>query len=145
MPWNMQDYPNNLKNFDEVERKKIIEIMNAMEAAGYKEEDLIPIAIQQGKEWYQNASDKEISEVKHASNPKKSDKHDTESANPDLMDEDVQVKFDHELEQWQVITVKAERAADTFDLKEDAVKRAKEIADNKGTKVIAYTKDGKRQ
>lgn len=145
MPWNMQDYPDSLKNFDEVERKKIIDIMNAMQGAGYKEEDLIPIAIQQGKEWYQNASDKEISEVKHAANPKKSDKHDTESANPELMDEDVQVKFDHENEHWQVITVKAARATETFDLKEDAVKRAKEIAGNKGTKVIAYTKDGKRQ
>lgn len=145
MPWNMRDYPDNLKNFDEVERKKMIEIMNAMENAGYKEEDLIPIAIQQGKEWYQNASDKEISEVKHATNPKKSDKHDTESANPELMDEDVQVKFDPDNAQWQVITVKAERAAATFDLKEDAMKRAKEIADNKGTNVIAYTKDGKRQ
>ena len=89
MPWNMQDYPDSLKKFDEVERKKIIEIMNAMEASGYKEEDLIPIAIQQGKEWYQNASDKEIAEAKQATNPKKSDNHDTESANPDLMDEDV--------------------------------------------------------
>ena len=61
------------------------------------------------------------------------------------MDEDVQVKYDYEHAQWQVITVKAKRAADTFDLKEDAMKRAKEIADNKGTKVITYTKDGKRQ
>ena len=145
MPWNMQDYPDSLKNFNEVERKKIIEIMNAMEASGYKEEDLIPIAIQQGKEWYQSASDKEIAEAKQATNPKKSDNHDTESANPDLMDEDVQVKYDYEHAQWQVITVKAKRAADTFDLKEDAMKRAKEIADNKGTKVITYTKDGKRQ
>src|SRR5699024_6116339 len=101
--------------------------------------------IQQGKEWYQNASDKEIAAFKKQANPQKSDKHENDSANPDLMDEDVQVKFDHEYEQWQVITVKAERAADTFDLKEDAVKRAKEIADNKGTKVITYTKDGKRQ
>ena len=145
MPWDMQDYPDSLKNFNEVERKKIIEIMNAMEGSGYKEEDLIPIAIQQGKEWYQNDSDKEIAEAKQATNPKKSDKHDTESANPDLMDEDVQVKYDHEHAQWQVITVKAKRAADTFDLKEDAMNRAKEIADNKGTKVITYTKDGKRQ
>src|SRR5699024_10501295 len=105
MPWNMQDYPDSLKNFDEVERKKIIEIMNAMEASGYKEEDLIPIAIQQGKEWYQNASDKEIAAFKKQANPQKSDKHENDSANPDLMDEDVQVKFDHEYEQWQVITV----------------------------------------
>lgn len=145
MPWNMQDYPDSLKNFNEVERKKIIEIMNAMEASGYKEEDLIPIAIQQGKEWYQNASDTEIAAFKKQANPQKSDKHENDSANPDLMDEDVQVKFDHDQGKWQVITVKAKRAADTFDLKEDAMERAKEIADNKGTKVIAYTKDGKRQ
>ena len=59
------------------------------------------------------------------------------------MDEDVQVVW-CEHAQWQVITVKAKRAAD-IRFKEDAMKQAKKLVDNKETKVIAYTKDGKRQ
>ena len=30
MPWTMNDYPNTWKNFDELERKKAIDIGNAM-------------------------------------------------------------------------------------------------------------------
>lgn len=42
-------------------------------------------------------------------------------------------------------TVKAKQAADTFDTKAEALERAQEIADNKGTKVISYRKDGSQQ
>ena len=69
MPWNMQDYPDNLKNFDEIEHKKIVRSWMLWKLRVTRE-DLIPIAIQQGKEWYQNASDKEIAEVKQT-NPKR--------------------------------------------------------------------------
>ena len=44
MPWTMNDYPNTWKNFDELERKKAIDIGNAMLKDGYKEGDVIPIA-----------------------------------------------------------------------------------------------------
>ena len=49
MPWTMNDYPNTWKNFDELERKKAIDIGNAMLKDGYKEGDVIPIATQQAK------------------------------------------------------------------------------------------------
>lgn len=42
---------------------------------------------------------------------------------------------------WYVQTKHAEKAVDSFDMKEQALKRAKEIADNKESKVIAYKKD----
>ena len=35
--------------------------------------------------------------------------------------------------------------SDSFDIKADAIERAKEIAENRDAKVISYTKDGKKQ
>lgn len=46
MPWTMEDYPQSLKNLDKLERKKAIDIANAMLKDGYKESDVIPIATQ---------------------------------------------------------------------------------------------------
>lgn len=49
MPWTMQDYPQSWKNFEELERKKAIDIGNAMLKDGYKESDVIPIATNQAE------------------------------------------------------------------------------------------------
>lgn len=142
MPWNMRDYPTSLKNFDPLIRKKIIDIANALVQNGYEEDRAIPIATSQGKEWYENASQEELDQFKEEPNPSMNDDHELTS-NPDLLDEDVEVFYEDE--QWKVKTQKAQRASDTFDRKEEALDRAKEIADNRGTQVISYTKDGKRQ
>lgn len=139
----MQDYPDSLKNFDKLLRKKIIDIANALEESGYDEDALIPIAITQGKEWYENATPEEKDAFEREENPQKSDDHDTDSANPDLLDEDVEVYYEDD--QWVVKTVKADQADSRYDLKEDAKNRAQEIADNKASKVITYTQDGKKQ
>lgn len=82
MPWTMDDYPQSWKNFDELERKKAIDIGNAMLKDGYKEGDVIPIATQQAEKWYKDASKEELDELKN--------KHITQhqkdqSANPKLM------------------------------------------------------------
>lgn len=143
MPWNMRDYPASFKNFEPLERKKIIDIANALLANGYDEDRAIPIAISQGKKWFEQASEEELRELKAEANPSKNDKHDTESANPDLLDEDVEVFFEEDL--WKVKTRKAKRASDSFATKAEALKRAKEIARNKESKVISYTKEGKKQ
>lgn len=142
MPWNMRDYPTSLKNFDPLIRKKIIDIAKALVQNGYEEDRAIPIATSQGKEWYENASQEELDQFKEEPNPSMNDDHELTS-NPDLLDEDVEVFYEDE--QWKVKTQKAQRASDTFDRKEEALDRAKEIADNRGTQVISYTKDGKRQ
>ena len=143
MPWNMQDYPDSLKNFEPLLRKKIIDIANALEESGYEDDRAIPIAINEGKEWYNNASQSERDAFEKEANPQKDDDHDTSSANPDLLDNDVEVFYEDE--QWKVKTVDAERASDTFDKKSNAIERAKEIAENRDAKVISYTKDGKKQ
>lgn len=143
MPWNMTDYPASLKNFEPLLRKKIIDIANALIASGYDEDEAIPIATSQGKEWLENATKAELDALHSEPNPKKDDEHDTSSVNPELLDEDVEVYYEDD--QWTVKTKKAERAAGTFATKAEAVERAGEIAANKETKVIQYTKDGKRQ
>lgn len=145
MAWNMQDYPDSLKNFDALERKKIIDIANALLDSGYSEDRAIPIATSEGKEWYDRASEEELRVFDEAANPSKNDKHDIGSANPDLLDEDVVVSYDDEAEEWTVKSVKAERAAGTFKYKTEAKERAEEIAANKESTVVSYTKDGKKE
>lgn len=90
MPWNTNDYPASMKNLDGVVRKKAIDIGNALLDSNYPEDRAIPIAISQAKEWYKDASEKEVNSYKYQENPKKSDEHDDES-NTDLLDNDVKV------------------------------------------------------
>ncbi|WP_414054276.1 DUF2188 domain-containing protein [Macrococcus equi] len=133
--WTMDDYPNSWKNFDELERKKAIDIGNAMLKQGYQESDLIPIATKQAQDWYKDATDDELENLKH----KKITLHKKDdSVNTDLIDNDVEVYFEDDV--WKVKTKNAKRATGTFDTKEEAVARAKEIADNRDSKVIEHNK-----
>lgn len=68
MPWTMEDYPQSWKNMEPLERKKAIDIGNAMLKDGYKEENTIPIATKQAENWYQTASKKELEELKNKKN-----------------------------------------------------------------------------
>lgn len=143
MPWDLNDYPVSLKNFDPLLRKKTIEIANALLANGYEDDRAIPIAISQAKLWMEDASKDEKETFDKENNPKKNDQHDTSSANPKLLDNPVEVFYEDD--HWSVKTKEAKRASDTFDKKTDAVNRAKEIAANKDSEVIIYKKDGTRQ
>lgn len=142
MPWDMNDYPASMKNMDVLIRKKAIDIANALVDNGYPEGRAIPIAQEQAKEWYEAASEKEKESFKHEKNPKKSDTHDQDT-NPDLLDNDVKVFFEDNT--WKVQTKEADRPDSTFDKKSDAVERAREIAENRDSQVIQYSKDGKKQ
>ncbi|MFL2119457.1 DUF2188 domain-containing protein [Marinilactibacillus psychrotolerans] len=142
MSWNTNDYPASMKNLDGVVRKKAIDIGNALLDSNYPEDRAIPIAISQAKEWYKDASEKEVNSYKYQENPKKSDEHDDES-NTDLLDNDVKVFFKED--EWKVQTQGAKRPDSTFSHKQDAIDRAKEIAQNKNSKVVRYTKEGKKQ
>ncbi len=77
MPWNMKDYPESLKNFDPLVKKKAIDIANALLAQGYSEQQAIPIATEQAKKWHEHASEEELQEFEDAPAPKKSDTHAT--------------------------------------------------------------------
>lgn len=138
MPWDMKDYPNSLKNFSPLLRKKTIQIANALLDEGYPDDKAIPIAISQAKKWYEEASDKEKKGYEKTANPKKTDKHDGKHINQDLLDNDVLVFFRNE--KWNVKTKNASRVSVTFKTKLEAVKRAREMAENKGSKVIIYKK-----
>lgn len=142
MPWDMTDYPDSFKNLDHVVRKKAIDIANALESNGYDDSRAIPIAINQAKEWASDASEEELNSFKYGDSPKKDDSHD-QHANPDLLDKDVLVYFEDD--QWLVRTKDAKRPDSTHDKKQDALNRAKEIAENKESKVVSYTKDGDKQ
>lgn len=139
MPWNMQDYPDSMKNMDPLIRKKAIDIANAMEEDGYDENQLIPIAQSQAKEWFENASKEEKQAFENEENPKKTDDHDS-SSNEELIENDVEVYYEDEV--WKVKTIDAKRSDSTFDYKDDAVKRATDIAKKRNTKVIIYKQDG---
>lgn len=56
MPWNMKDFPASMKNLDKLTRKKAIDIANALLDEGYPDNRAIPIAIDQAKKWYEDAS-----------------------------------------------------------------------------------------
>lgn len=136
MPWTMEDYPQSWKNFDELERKKAIDIGNAMLKDGYEEENVIPIATKQAESWYRDASDSELQELKN----KKITKHKRDdSANPKLNKKDVHVYYEDD--EWKVKSDGAKQASDTFLKKEDAMKRARNIVDNRETEIIEHKKN----
>lgn len=142
MPWDMKDYPDSMKNMDPLLRKKAIDIANALLAQGYEDDRAIPIAHSQAHEWFENASNQELKEFENAPNPKKNDEHQSD-ANLDLLNNDVKVFYEEDL--WKVQTVGAKRPDQTFDYKDDAVKRAEEMAENKDSKVVIYKQDGDLQ
>ncbi|WP_371069689.1 DUF2188 domain-containing protein [Sediminibacillus sp. JSM 1682029] len=141
MPWTMNDYPASLKNFKPVIRKKAIDIANAMLDEGYDEGRAIPIATDQAKEWYDNASKKEIDEYKEEGDPQSRSEEDEQyDKRPELMDEGEHVVV-HE-NGWAVQAKDAKKPSKVFDKKSDAVERAKEIAENKGTEAVIHKKNG---
>lgn len=142
MPWNMQDYPDSMKNMEPLVRKKAIDIANALEEEGYEESQLIPIAQSQAKEWFENASKKDKEAFKKEENPQKTDDHNS-SSNEDLIKNNVIVYYENEV--WKVKTEEAQRADSTFDRKDEALERATEIAKKRETKVIIYKQDGEIQ
>lgn len=136
MPWTMDDYPQSWKNLDKLERKKAIDIGNAMLKDGYKENRAIPIATKQAESWYKDATKEELEELQN----KKITLHDKDdSANPKLNNQDVHVYFDEDV--WKIKSEGAKQASDSFDKKEDAMKRARNIADNRQTEIIEHKKD----
>lgn len=139
MPWDLKDYPSSFKNFEPLLKKKAIEIANALVSEGYPDDRAIPIAISQSKKWLDEATDTEKAAFKKMADPKKTDKHSDKKINTDLLDNDVLVFYKEN--RWYVQTKNAEKAVDSLDTKEQAIERAKEIAENKDSKVIAYKKD----
>lgn len=141
MPWTLNDYPSSFKNFEKAKKKKAIDISNALIEEGYRENQAIPIAIEQAKEWYDNANeDDRESYLKQGEVTKHDHKYES---NPELLDEnELVIKQDGK---WAVQSKDAKKAAKTFDLKSDAINYGKEVAQNKQTKLKVYKEDGSLQ
>lgn len=141
MPWDMNDYPSSLKNFNKTIRKKAIDIANAMVDEGYSENKAIPIATEQAKEWYDNANNAEIKKYKKQGDPKErvSNKH----SNPSLLDEPECV-VPHK-NGWAVQAKTAKKAAKVFEHKSNAIDYGKSVAKNKGTKLIIFKNNGDKE
>lgn len=143
MPWNMKDYPASMKNLDPLVRKKAIAIANALLEEGYPDTRAIPIATSQAEKWYDDATAEEKKDFQKAKAPQKNDPHSPNKQAKKLMDADVKVTYEDG--HWIVISDNAKQASDTFDKKEAAVTRGKEVAENKGSSVHIYKQDGTLQ
>ena len=137
MPYTKSDYPDTMKNLEKNVRIKAIDILNAMLEEGYKEENAIPIAISQSKEWMEDASQKEIDELSN----KNVEKHKENSNSARLQEADVKVEYDEEKKKWAVKSVGAKQVGSYHETKKEALNQAQKTADNRGSKVIAKKKD----
>src|SRR5690625_6908711 len=96
MPWTLNDYPSSFKNFEKAKKKKAIDISNALIEEGYRENQAIPIAIEQAKEWYDNANeDDRESYLKQGEVTKHDHKYES---NPELLDENRSEEHTSELQ-----------------------------------------------
>lgn len=139
MPFDRRNYPSSMKNLDKEVRDKAIDITNAMLKEGYDEDNAIPIAISQAKDWANDASNAELKEIrkKDLKDHKKSDNNSAAR----LQDADVEVSYNYDKEKWQVKSKKASQAEGYYDTKKEARDRAREIAENRASKVITKTKE----
>lgn len=137
MPYTTKDYPSSLKNLEKIERRKAIDIINAMLEEGYDESRAIPVGTEQAQEWYKNASEDEIEELENKNITQHED--DPDSKGPELADNDVEVFFEDK--EWKVQTKGADKASDTFEYKKDAVARAEEIVENRDADVKVHNKE----
>lgn len=138
MPWTKNDYPPSMKNLEEKVRLKAIDIANAMVADGYDESRAIPIAINQAKEWAEDATRKEVKELKKKDI---TDHEKSEDSSAHLQDADILVQYNHEEEVWEVISKGAKRADSLHDTKKEAEERGKEISEKRGSKLIVKKKE----
>ncbi|MBP1948525.1 DUF2188 domain-containing protein [Virgibacillus litoralis] len=144
MPWTLNDYPSSMKNLNHVTKKKAIDIANSMIDEGYEEGQAIPIAMEQAKEWRQNAHQDEIdSYEKYGKTIERSEEGKKYESNPERLEEAEHVVAHNN--GWAVKSSNAQRASDVFDNKNDAIERAREIAKNKGTSLKIYKQDGSIQ
>lgn len=133
------DYPDALKNLDKVVRDKAIDIINAMLAEGYDEGDAIPIAIDQAKEWEEDAQASEKRTIRKQSLTDHEEDEGPSSAR--LQDADVVISYNRDEEAWQVKSQGAKQVEGYYETKKEARDRGQEIAENKDSQLIVKNKD----
>lgn len=136
MPWTEKDYPDSWKNFDPETRRKAIDIANAMIKEGYEEDQAIPIATKQAKEWVKDASEEELKDLKK----KDITKHKADGDGPKYMNKDVEVRYREDEKMWEVKSKGAKQADSLHKTKKEAIERAEHIAENREKDVISHKK-----
>src|SRR5699024_11863219 len=96
------------------------------------------------KERQKNDSKNEVNHYEKSDKPtERSAKDKRYENNPERLEEGEHVEAQDN--GWAVKSSGAKRASDIYEKKDEAVKRAKEIAKNKGTHVTIYKRDGSVQ
>lgn len=141
MPWTLNDYPSSMKNLEHLTKRKAIDIANSMIDEGYKEGRAIPIATEQAKEWHKNATKDEIRKYEASGQPaERSKEGKRRENNPERLEEGEYV-ISH-ADGWAVKSKNGKQPSHVFNNKDEAIKRAKDIAENKGTALTVFKKDG---
>lgn len=117
MPYSKDKYPDSWKNLDAKVRNKAIEIANEMLKEGYDEGRAIPIATKKAKEWAEQ--EEAGGKTKHLVEP-------------------------HE-NGWAVRKEGGDKPSHTFDTKDEALDKAREISRNQESEIIVYKKDGSKE
>lgn len=118
MPWTKEEFPDSMKNLKDEIRDKAIEIANKLVEDGYEDDRAIPIAISQSKEWYDRRSGEISTDITHHLTP-------------------------HE-NGW-LLKSKDDSERHVFETKVSAMKRIKEISEERAIKVMIHDSDGKFQ
>lgn len=161
MPWTMDDYPDSLKNLNEVTRKKAIDMANAMvEEQKYEEGRAIAIATAQAEKWYDDASKQEREEYLKEGDPTThSDDSNKKKSNDSKQGKQSNKKksgsqsgsngkalevISHE-DGWAVQQEGKKSPDKTFGKKEEAVDYAKKEAEKKEVEAKIYKENGDLQ
>ncbi len=118
MPWSKSNYPASMKNMPAATRNKAIEIANSLLEEGYDEGRAIAIAQSQAREWARNHG-----EAGHAD----------------------RVHVEPHARGWAVRSEDAQRPARVYDRKEDAVARARAMAQRRKGRLVVHKTDGSVQ
>ncbi|WP_040212630.1 DUF2188 domain-containing protein [Clostridium polynesiense] len=130
MPWNKNDYPSSMKNLPEDQREKAIEIANALLSDGYEDGRAIPIAISTSESWAKNRASVTSSDEAAGRRPGRRSKKETI----------YHVAF--KKDKWIIRKAASKRHSFSFDTKDKALEKAKEILKKTPSRFIIHKKDG---
>ncbi|MDF2715946.1 MAG: hypothetical protein K0R28_2871 [Paenibacillus sp.] len=129
MPWNKRDYPESMKNLDGRVRGKAVEIANALLEDGYEEGRAIAIATAKAKEWNEDHP-KHEPDGSGNENGKRS-----ASSRSNLH----VVPYE---DGWAIKEEGNSEPRFTTETKEEAVKKAQQMASDANISAIVHHKDG---
>ncbi|MFC0274880.1 DUF2188 domain-containing protein [Metabacillus herbersteinensis] len=111
MAWSKNDYPESMKNLPSKTKDKAIEIANALLEEGYPEGRTIPISISQAEKWSKKDDFQDTCHIEYGSN------------------------------QWNLKKEGNKQASFSFNTKDEAVKKGKELVKKSNASIIVHRLD----